>query len=557
MRHAHLIPFLILLLASCGDDDGGPDDGGTEVGPDAADVSTEPSLEVGPDAPIEEGLRIEGLSAGVSAHFDAAGVLSLDCATNEDCVAALGYFHARDRFVQMDFRRRVTSGRLSGILSSFAADLAEPVDVSNRALYSTRSGMPLEDTVLEAATEEVRGVLEAYASGVNAWIADVQAGRNGAIFPREFENGLLFDYSAERIPAWRPEDSVSTVLALIDSLTNDSDAEIRRGVARAEFIERFGAAEGEQRFRDLFDVSTEVEAPILDGFGEMASRTPDVMQCAPRGNPALPVGTGATLLAENDAAFGLFGERFLGQAGGLGGFGSNNWVVAPELSASGNALFANDPHLGMSNPSTWYVAHMDASTNGSGDLHVAGMTFAGLPFVIIGQNENIAWGATTTNFDMTDVYVEEVSDDGTTVTFRGEQVPIITRTFAVDRADGTSNEFELAFVPHHGPVLQAESEDGPMLSLRWTGNDTTTDINFLTSLSRASTVEEAQTALRQITTIGQNWVIADTAGNIGWFPYNRVPERPWATSYDPASGTEAIPWLPLDGRGDFEWESFY
>lgn len=559
MRYVSASLLSLLLLAACGDDDATPDagptpDGGVDDSGSLVDIRDDFGG-FDPDAGPPD-FRVEGLSDGVSAHLDADGVLNLDCETNEDCIAALGYFHARDRFVQMDFRRRSTTGRLSGILNEFAANMAGPVDARNRALYSTRDGEPAEDAMLAAATPEVRGWLDAYARGVNSWIADAKAGRNGAVFPREFENAVLFDYDIDRVPDWEPSDSVATVLALINSLTNNSSFEIRMAERRAEFIERFGDELGEQMFRDLYDTRPDVDSPVIENFGEMASLTPTSGMCAPSANPSIPLGTADTALGPDLLAERIFGAQFFGQPGRQGGFGSNNWVVGPDNSASGNALLANDPHLGMTNPATWYVAQLDSKTNGSGDLHAAGMTFAGLPFVIIGQNEDIAWGATTTVFDMTDVYVEEVSADGNSVTFRGEQVDIIKRMFSIERADGTSTEVELQFVPHHGPILPREEGD-PVLSLRWTGNDADTDVNFLADLSRATNVATAQTALRQVTTIGQNWVVTDTAGNIGWFPYNRLPQRPWATFYNPDGVAEAVPWMPLDGRGDYEWESYY
>ncbi|MBW2224656.1 MAG: penicillin acylase family protein [Deltaproteobacteria bacterium] len=102
-------------------------------------------------------------------------------------------------------------------------------------------------------------------------------------------------------------------------------------------------------------------------------------------------------------------RRMLIGAGVLGeDVGSNNWVVSGSRTTSGNALLSNDPHLGMTQPATWYLAHLDAKTHGNGEFHSAGVTFAGLPWILIGQNESIAWGLTTTNMDFTDVYIEEV-----------------------------------------------------------------------------------------------------------------------------------------------------
>ena len=533
------------LWAGCGDDGGpGGAGGGGGTGGDG-----------GTGGSVMADIEIAGLSAPVSAHFDTNGVLNAECETDEDCAATLGYFHARDRFVQMDLRRRFTTGRLTAFLTAAARAFgATETDIENRALYSTLDGEPAEDAVIAAATPKTLALYEAYANGVNAWIADLKAGRNGAVFPREFQNGLLFDYELADIPDWTPKDSISTVLALIESLTNNSAFEIDLAARRAALIDGFGAVQGENMFRDLFDTRPDVDSAVLPDFGMMASVYEPLClpkaansACSPSANPLI-----APSVAGRIARRQVWKE-LLGHPGSAGGYGSNNWVVGPTKSQSGNALLSNDPHLGMTNPATWYMAHLDAKTNGSGDIHAAGVTFAGVPVVIIGQNEDIAWGATTTNFDMTDVYVETLNAAGDAVMFNGAEVPIITKMVTFNFPDGGSETAELQFVPHHGPILPKADDADPTLSLRWTGTDTDTDVNFLTKLAMATDIAEARTALEDVTTIGQNWVVIDDQGGFGWFPYNRLPKRPWATGLD----GDAVPWLPLDGTGDYEWESYY
>ncbi|HHH12050.1 MAG TPA: hypothetical protein ENK23_08280, partial [Sorangium sp.] len=137
-------------------------------GDDEVNVGAQPAASV----------HIDGLSANATAYFDDAGVLNASCQTDEDCAAVLGYFHARDRFVQMDLRRRITTGRLTQMLKESVRSVALPIDIKNRALYSTRDGEPVEDAMLAAASDKTRALFDAYARGVNAWIADLKAGRN-------------------------------------------------------------------------------------------------------------------------------------------------------------------------------------------------------------------------------------------------------------------------------------------------------------------------------------------------------------------------------------------
>jgi penicillin amidase len=209
--------------------------------------------------------------------------------------------------------------------------------------------------------------------------------------------------------------------------------------------------------------------------------------------------------------------------------GSNNWVVGPSQTSGGAALLSNDPHLALTNPSIWYLVHLHVPAGeGVGDgLNVAGVSLAGLPGVVIGQNEHVAWGMTTTYFDQTDVYLETLSPDGEGVMFNGEVVPFIKKTYSYEvfgQAEPTVDE--RLYVPHHGPVLAIDREAGTAVSFRWTGQEASTDANFLLGLARAKTLADVKTAMRNVTTIGQNVVAIDRDGNIGWFPYNHVPRAP-------------------------------
>lgn len=486
-------------------------------------------------------------------YFDEFGVFNGDCATDEDCAMALGYYHAFDRFVQMDIRRRFATGRFAGILVPAVAQGFVEDFVDLRALFSTRDGEPSEQALYEEASPKTRALLEAYAVGVNQWIADVRAGDNGAVFPRELEHPLL-TYSPDTIPEWLPQDSVAAVLALVENLTNEETLQVNAGIARAEI-------DDDAKFSDLWARRPLEESAILPldwtpppapTAGLMSGPLPIVQE--PRVGPVL------RKLQKKLARVGVLRELLWGA--GISGdddeIGSNNWVIGASRTTNGNALLSNDPHLGMTQPATWYVAHLDAVTNGAGEIHSAGMTFAGLPWVIVGQNERIAWGVTTTNMDFSDIYVETLAEDGdgnpSGVLFRGEEVPFTRVPFDIEFSDGSSEERELLFVPHHGPVRSLDAELGTAVTLRWTGSDLDSDINVLTNLARAASTEEARVALEGVTSIGQNWVIIDADNNIGWYPYNRLPKRTWATALQ----GDAPAWLPLDGAsGDYEWEQYF
>ncbi len=487
-------------------------------------------------------------------YFDSARVFNADCATDEDCAMALGYYHAFDRFAQMDIRRRFATGRFAGILDPGLASVVADGFADLRALFSTREGEPAEDVLYEEASEKTKALLDAYAVGVNKWIEDLQNGENGATFPREF-NHPLFNYTAESIPAWRPQDSVAAVLALVENLTNDESDQINGGEARV-------AIDDDAKFSDLWARRPHEPSAILplDWVPPAPPTEASAKRLPPDSIRRRPIYERPSVrpvmrrLQTKLQVIQSLRSMSLGSSRESGDIGSNNWVVGPSLTVDGNALLSNDPHLGMTQPATWYVAHLDAVTNGRGEIHTAGMTFAGLPWVIVGQNEQIAWGVTTTNMDFSDVYIETLTADGNGVVFRGEDVPFTRVPFEIRFSDGSVDERELLFVPHHGPVREIDTDLGTAITLRWTGNDLDSDINVLTDLARAATTEEARVALQQVTSIGQNWVVIDRENNIGWYPYNRLPKRTWATNLE----GDAPAWLPLDGSsGDYEWDEYF
>lgn len=549
-RHAlRFSPLLLALFtaAACGDGDETPDasttrpDARADAGsadrpaPDAEpedagfeDATAADGGDAGPadTGPIDggAGLLIPGLSAPVRIDYDDHAIPHVTCATNEDCFAAQGYLHASHRFGQMDLRRRFVRGRLSEVFG-LVGDLVLNIDRASRSFIATRDGGRLEEQLWQNADADTRSAITAYTRGVNAWIADLRAGRNGA---RVTEDWAV---PASLITDWEELDSAACMLGLLEDLTNESAREIELG--------RLAQALPPEQFVDLFGLMPASRSTILPP------------PAALRNGPApiwAQLGAARPTLAEVEALLRQAGENLAPLDREERGFGSNNWVVSPALTTNGKALLANDPHLGLSNPPVWYVISLD-STGGTGDLHVAGVSFAGVPSIILGQNDRIAWGATTTFFDAADVYLEQLTRTATAVRFEGADVPLIAREFIFERTPPLAPVTEtFYYVPHHGPVVAIDPANRTAVSVRWTGHDADTDLNFLLRMARAASATEARTALTSLTTTGQNFVVADVTGNIGWFPYSRVPERPWAEQF--------APYLPLPGTGQAEWDGF-
>jgi penicillin amidase len=249
--------------------------------------------------------------------------------------------------------------------------------------------------------------------------------------------------------------------------------------------------------------------------------------------------------------------------------GSNNWVVGGEL-AGGKALMANDPHLTLASPSIFWASHL--TVEGDEALDVAGITFPGIPGVILGHNERVAWGATTVNHDVTDFYLEAIAPcpqgGGDCVAFQGGQVPLETwdETVRLGVLGVITEERTVTFerVPHHGPLLPtivdgelAPRPPGPAISVRYTGHEVTFELAAFQGLWRATSVAEAKAAMAPFGFGGQNWVFADDQGSIGWTTQALVP---WRTegcfTFDPATGEGVAPWWVVPGDGSCEWDGW-
>lgn len=538
MKRWVLVCALMLGACDCGGgNNGGPDagsdvgsnngaeDAGVDSGSDLADPDTPPDM---PEDP--EGFFIEGLSAPVTARFDEWGVLHLECQTDADCAAAQGYFHAAHRFSQMDLQRRVATGRVATLVGNLALDF----DESMRLLLSTREGTPLAEAMWEAADGDVKEMITAYTAGVNAWLADLDRSRNGAKLSDEYEFELI---QTDVIPPWTETDSIAAALLLLERLSNQSSYDILRAEAAVNLTP-------DQAF-DILGVMSATQVATVPASGEthpstMLQRFPDVGQ----------LGLALERLRDSREILGKARERLEALYAFRGEHrrhnGSNNWVVAGSNTASGKPLLANDPHLDLSNPTLWYLVEIDSKTNGSGSYHMTGASFPGIPGILIGHNDSVAWGVTTAFLDLSDVYVEELNADGSAVMFNGQEVPILEIEVSFEVARSAPVTRTLRYVPHHGPIIAYDAAGGEAVSLRWTGNDARTDVNAFFRLGKATNVDEARAAIEQATSTNQNFVVADLSGDIAWYPYSALHERPWASLALP-------PWMPLPGDGTAEW----
>ncbi|HEY84975.1 MAG TPA: penicillin acylase family protein [Chloroflexi bacterium] len=435
-------------------------------------------------------VKLAGLDGQLEIVRDKDGVPHIFAATDHDAFFAIGYVHAQDRMWQMEFQRRIGAGRLSEILGEATLD----TDKFLRTLGTYRAA----ETAWPALSQESQSALTAYAAGVNAWLEE------GHVLPVEF---LILGVKPE---PWTVYDSLVWSKMMSWDLGGNYDMELLRV--------KLAQALGPERAAQLLPAYPEDGTTILSQ-NELAPQTSD------------------TLLDIDTQLQTLFHLRGLD-------VGSNNWVVSGKLTESGLPLLANDPHLGARIPSIWYLAEIQGE-----NIHVIGITFPGLPILAAGHNEDIAWGVTNVGPDVQDLYVEQVNPKNLNqykVNDKWVDMTIVEEPIYVKGEDEPI--LWAARSTRHGPLISDVSGSAPMpVAMRWTAlapDDTTMDGFF--KLNYAANWEEFTQALSYYVAPSQNFVYADTKGNIGYYAPGRIPIRSKGQGLAPVPG-----W-----NDDYKWESW-
>lgn len=523
---------------------------------------------------VDSLLALDGLEQPVDVVRDRDGRSHIYAHSLRDAYRAQGYAIARDRSFQLDLLRRAGKGTLAAVLGHFDASLIDS-DIAFRHIGLAR----VAAKQLEETTPEQRSLLEAYAGGVSVVFRAIRAGD----YP--LPSSVMVDRVA--FEDWTALDTL--VVGRLQSwlLSYSADEDIRNSQLLAAFDTTFNAKAEEPALRersllarDLFRIEPPVRATTVDGFMKPRSQPLSVGSVAqatalPKGKDLAGGGRGASAIPtrprsalpaalnsnvfKNVQAYRRAMNRIRSWWAPAGNFGSNNWAVAPSRSESGHAMLASDPHLALTSPMLfWPVSiHVDDA------LDVGGIAFPGIPGIILGHNRHVAWGATVAYYDVTDVYTETLSEDGAAVVHQGKEVPIETVEEVIDVYQGKSVVYPVQIVPHHGPilptivdgqVLPADPKVGA-LSVRWTGMESSDELGAVNRLLEATDVDEAMMALRGFDVGAQNWMLADTKGNIAWTSHARVPYRkPAARSWSPANFSGTLPCLILPGDGSADWD---
>jgi len=425
-------------------------------------------------------VEVSGMESPLTIERDGLGVPTIRGANRLDVARGLGFLHAQERFFQMDLMRRQAAGELSELFGAGAL----PADRASR-LHQFRKRAR---RVIETMPDTEREVVDAYAAGVNSGLERLRE--------KPFEYVLL-----RMTPApWRAEDSVLVLYAMYFVLNDDTgDGESDLGLLEDLLPAELAAF--------LAPLGTEWDAPIV---GE-AFETPPI--------PGVEIPPDEAMAASNDGAqAGILKARAL--------VGSNNWAVGGSRTNDGRAILANDMHLGMAVPNTWYRAMLEwPAGDGCGSDHrLIGVTLPGSPTVVAGSNTRVAWGFTNSQGDWSDLVIVETAPEKPDRYLTPDGwLTIENHTETIVVRDGAPESVEVR-VTIWGPIVDQDHLGRPR-AIRWIAHDQSGVNMGMLGLEHVATVHEAFGVANLAGIPPQNFVCADSEGNIGWTIIGRIPRR--------------------------------
>jgi penicillin amidase len=459
---------------------------------------------------LDGSLHVSGLSEPVTITRDTLGIPTVQGHTREDVARATGFLHAQDRFFQMDLSRRRAAGELSALVGRRALRVDRQIRLHRFRAQAV--------TALSQLSARDREILDAYAAGVNSGL--------GALKARPFEYVLL----RQDPEPWRPEDSLLVVLAMFITL-QDTDGTYESVLATMHDVLP----------REMFDFmaspGTEWDAPVVGKrYSVPAPPGPEVYNLRARKGVRRSI-----TLARNypqvgaDLKVGPYGISEWNPFGNWDlevgssnreAVGSNNWVVSGRLTSDGAPLVANDMHLDVRVPNTWYRALLEFpdGSNPTGTTRIVGVTLPGFPAVVVGSNTFIAWGFTNTYADWSDHVLLEIDPTDST----RYRTPTGWETFLtfneVIRVAGEADHHEQVTWTIWGPVLEPDHRGRPR-AYRWVAHSSSQLAASVLPFETARTVQAAFDEANGLGTPGQNMVVADRNGRIGWTVFGSIPRR--------------------------------
>ncbi len=463
---------------------------------------------------VDKTLSAAGLKENVTVRRDGRGIPYIEAKSEADLYFAQGFVTAQDRLWQMDLLRRVAGGETAEIFGGSVLEEDKRWRKFGFAKIAADS-LPL-------MRAEVRHALENYARGVNAYIATL----DDKSFPIEFQ---VLQY---RPREWRATDSILIGKILSDGLSSTWRQDLFKAMIPAD------------KRAEMFDPRSNYDVLL---FGKDKVQSPKSKVQSPKSDEA----ANSQLATHNSQLFFALAQAEDVRKSSLERIGlyaedlaaSNNWVVSGKKTADGKPLLANDPHLNAGQPPIWYLVNLSAP-----NLKVAGVTFPGSPGVVLGHNENIAWGATNVGPDVQDLYLEEFDANNPLryKTPNGFETAQTRREEIKVRKNPLKPETEtvaLDVVTTRNGVIFFE-DAGKRYALKWTAFDAkNNELEAFYFINHAKNWDDFKKGFKLYGGAMQNFIYADTEGNIGWYAAGKVPIR--------KTGDGS---LPYDGRkNDGEW----
>jgi len=465
---------------------------------------------------------LPGLSAAVTVRRDGRGIPYIEALNDGDLYFVQGFITASDRLWQMDLLRRRALGETAEI---FGQPALEDDKIWRRYGFAR-----IAEENIKFLSPSLRLALERYAAGVNAYISTLTP----ETMPAEFK---ILQYTPT---PWKPTDTVVVGKVLAEALSSTW----RQDLMRASI-----ASMPADKIKDLTNQITPYDVVIFGKDQQKRSAAPQPAGFAGQPASSLPVDKAAipsqAMLAAADRLMALR-ERSLAELGlfAQGLAASNNWVISGRHTADGKSILANDPHLAATAPGIWYMSHLTTPS-----MRVAGVTIPGVPGIVLGHNESFAWGATNVGPDVQDIYLETFNEKGQYKTPAGWE-PAKARTEIINvRKNILKTDTEPVSLTvtetRNGPIFLEEG--GKRYSLKWTAFEAeNSEFAAFFNLNRGKNWEDFKQALTPYGGATQNFIYADTKGNIGWYAAGRIPVR------RTGSGE-----LPYDGStNDGEWTGF-
>lgn len=440
-------------------------------------------------------LELEGLKEPAKVLREPSGVAHIKANNEHDLFFALGAIHAQDRLWQMEFQRRLGAGRLSEVLGEQT--------VGRDKFMRTWGFYRAAEEAYRNLSPKDKDSVDAYVSGINTYLA------TDPPLPVEFR---FLGYKPER---WRPADVLVSGKMMNYQLSTNLDSELKRYYLRAHGL-RF------ERIAQLMPAYPE-DAPTILRTDDSKTRTTT--------SPTLADGQ----LSEDLRALNRSLPRFVEA--------SNSWVVSGKLTATGKPLLANDPHLGLQVPTTWYLAHLESPT-----LDTTGATIPGFPGVVVGRNESISWGVTNLPADVQDLYIMNETSDGAKYRYQNEVRPYEVRREKIGVEDAKDIHITVR-ESVYGPVISdvVNVPRSKPLAIRWTGLDPKDRmLEALLKADHAGNWDEFNEALNSYNGPSMNFVYADVDGNIGYVGAGKFPIRK----------AEHTGLYPVPGDGEWDWRGW-